>query len=68
MIEYLTMELDKDRQIIMNEQMLYDTKRLKEKDQAFREYERYRQKSYDLEQKLQSIIEKYQLEKKDLEN
>ena len=32
MIEYLTMELDKDRQIIMNEQMLYDTKRLKEKD------------------------------------
>lgn len=62
------MELDKDRQIIMNEQMLYDTKRLKEKDQAFREYERYRQKSYDLEQKLQSIIEKYQLEKKDLEN
>lgn len=32
MIEYLTMELDKDRQIIMSEQMLYDTKRLKEKD------------------------------------
>lgn len=59
MIEYLTMELDKDRQIIMNEQMLYDTKRLKEKDEAFREYERYKHKSYELEQKLQSIIEKY---------
>lgn len=50
------MELDKDRQIIMNEQMLYDTKRLKEKDETYREYERYKHKSYELEQKLQSII------------
>lgn len=52
----------------MQEQFLYDSKRNREKDEIYKEYERYKLKSTDLEKKLQGIIEKYELEKKQLEN
>lgn len=44
---------------MVQEQFLYDSKRNREKDEIYKEYERYKLKSTDLEKKLQGIIEKY---------
>jgi hypothetical protein len=48
LIEYLTVELDKDRQLMLQEQFIYDSKRVREKDEIYKEYERYKHKSADL--------------------
>lgn len=53
---------------MLQEQFIYDSKRVREKDEIYKEYERYKHKSADLQKKLQGMIEKYELEKKQLEN
>lgn len=67
LIEYLKVELMKDREAILQEHSFYESSRSREKDDAVKELEKYRGKCSELEKKIQKVTENYELRQKELE-
>lgn len=66
LIQYLKIELEKERHIVMQEEFMYDGIRVKQKEEFLRQLEKYRNKNSELEKKLQKVIETYQIKQKEL--
>ena len=66
LIQYLKIELEKERHIVMQEEFMYDGIRVKQKEEFLRQLEKYRYKNSELEKKLQKVIETYQIKQKEL--